>query len=61
MLSRSTSPSRSRHTTDHPIGLQLSTQQATLDGTVAVVEEVLKTDGAALAETRHAFSAAAAA
>jgi hypothetical protein len=38
-------------TTDHPIAIRLSTQRAAFDGTVAVIEAALTTDGAALAET----------
>jgi len=41
-------------TTDHPIAIRLSTQRAAFDGTLAVVEARLTTDGAALAETRSA-------
>jgi len=44
-------------TTDHPIAIRLSTQRAAFDGTVAVVEARLTTDGAMLAETRSAFLA----
>jgi hypothetical protein len=40
--------------TDHPVAIRLSTQRAAFDGTVAVVEAVLTTDGAALAESRSA-------
>jgi hypothetical protein len=43
---------------DHRIAIRLSTQRAAFDGTVAVVEASLTTDGAALADTRSAFLAA---
>lgn len=47
-------------TTEHPMSIRLSTQRAAFDGTVAVVEAVLTTDGAALAETGAAVAAGAA-
>jgi hypothetical protein len=39
-------------TTDHPIAIRLSTQRAAFDGTVAVVEASLTTDGATLGGIR---------
>jgi hypothetical protein len=47
-------------TTDHPIAIRLSSQRAAFDGTVAVIEAVLTTDGAAMAETGSALLAAVA-